>query len=118
MSFNPRLYPRRIKIERADHQNGEAKVSYGGMTPEEFSLVLDNVPCNVQSKSSGRSNTANLPADTVVAQWQINIPRDTVADGVIKKRDIITDDLGRRFSVVADHCHPLGWKLLCDEARL
>lgn len=120
MSF---LYPRTIRVERAAHQKeGVGKMAYGGVdiTPnaDALDLIVECVPCNIQSRSSGSVNPAGLPGDTRLVQWFINIPRGKVADGVIQRNDLLTDDLGRRFKVQAPYCHPLGWRLTVDTLEL
>lgn len=112
MSF---LYPRTITITRASHQVGVGAISHGGKDQAKMITVATDVPCNVQSKSGGRINPTGLPADTMAATWSINIPkRAGIPAGTIRDRDLIVDDLGRRFQVTADYCHSLGWRLGVD----
>lgn len=120
MSF---LYPRTIKVERAAHQkDGVGKMGYGGVntTPsaDALDLIAEDVPCNIQSRSSGSVNPAGLPGDTRLVQWFVNIPLGVVADGVIKRNDLVTDDKGRRFKVQAPYFHSLGWRLTVDTLEL
>lgn len=113
--MNSFLYPRWFKVERASHQDQTAgSLQYGGVDPAEMTLIIANVPCNVEARSSGRANPTGLPADTLASAWIINAPRGYATDGMIKNGDYITDDLGRHFRVVADDCHRLGWKLMVD----
>lgn len=120
------IWPRLIKVTRADHQAADGPdVSYGGTSREtetlvetEDGVVLEDIPCNIQARAGGRKNPTNLPADTVAAQWFINIPPGAVPEGSIKDRDFITDDLGRRFQCTADYDHSLGQRLTVDRLEL
>lgn len=111
MSF---LFPRTIKITRAAHQDGQGAVGYGGMNPAQTTTVAEAVPASVQAKNGGRVNPTALPGDTMPAQWRILVPSGLLAEGDVKDRDFIEDDLGRRFQVTADYFHPMGASFTCD----
>lgn len=120
------IWPRKITVTRAAHQDGDGPdVGYGGTTREtqrlaetDEGVILEDVPCNIQARAGGRKNPTNLPGDTVAAQWFVNIPPGAVPVGAIKDRDFITDDLGRRFQVTADYDHSLGQRLTVDRLEL
>lgn len=117
------IYPRVISVFRASHQkDGVGKMGYGGVntTPsaDEMDLVIEDVPCNIQSRSSGMINPAAIPGDTRLIQWYINIPRGKVAEGLIQRNDIVKDDYGRRFKVQGPYFHSLGWRLTVDTLEL
>lgn len=111
MSF---LYPRTITIQRDRAKGGEGRVGYGGRTPADLELVRDAVPASVQSRNGGNRNPVALPTDGKMAQWYIHVPRGALDDGEVRDGDLITDDLGRRFAVTSDYCHPLGARFTCE----
>lgn len=113
----PNLWPRTVTIHRASHQGDKpqgGRLPYGGMAQDKRSLVAGPVPANIESRAGGRANPTGLPGDTMASAWFIRIPRGAVPEGVIRSRDIATDDLGRVFHIQADDCHNLGWTLMCD----
>lgn len=57
----------------------------------------------------------NLPADTPVrADWYIFVPRHAAHLGSITERDILTDDLGKRYQVIAAYWNSLGFRIACE----
>lgn len=116
MSF---LFPHLIRIDRPAHQADPAAGAggYGGIDPEQTTQIAVGVRASVQRKGTGRSNPTALPGDATPYRWAILIPLSAnIPPGDIKDRDIVTDDLGRRFQVAADYNHSMGWTL--DAERL
>jgi hypothetical protein len=117
MSF---LFERTIKVERPAHQTNDAApgaAGYGGIDAAQMSEIVASAPASVQRKGTGARNPMGLPGDATPYRWAILIPASAgIAPGVIQDRDIVTDDLGRRFQVAADYTHSLGWSL--DGERL
>lgn len=111
MSF---LYERLISISRPDVDLDVGAQSYSGVSIDTETLLFENIPATVQASSgSSRPSTAEMPAAAPAPiQWKILIPRGKIANGAIQTKDIITDDLGRRFQVSADYCHSMGWTLM------
>lgn len=115
MSF---LYPRTMAVQRAAQQAAGQPLGarpYGGQSKDTMADVIEDVRCNVQARGQNRANPTALPADTQTAQWSINIPLGAVpVETTIQDRDLITDDLGRRFRVTHAYPHSLGWRLTCE----
>lgn len=111
MSF---IYPRLITITRPGAQSttevgfqGEAPSSQRGL--EE--TIATGVPCSIQSKGGG-NNPVGLPADGKQTTWRVLTPLGALADGQVQDRDIVVDDLGRRFQIQADYTNSLGANFL------
>lgn len=116
MSF---LFEHVVSIRRPAHQaSGAGKQGYGGIDAAETDLIAEGVPASVQAKGTGRANPAGLPADASPFRWQIVIEAGHVDAGVIQDRDIVIDNLGRRFQVSADYSHSLGWTLQAEKLEL
>lgn len=49
-----------------------------------------------------------LPGDGAISTWKVLTPRGAICDCDVRDRDIIEDDLGRRFQVVANYTNSLG----------
>lgn len=114
MSF---LYPRTISVRRPAQTGGVGIVAgYVAQTAAAETVVASAVAASIQAKAAGSHNPADLPADSKgVASWKIFTPRGALADGVVLNRDVIADDLGRRFQIVAAYTHPLGGCFLCEQ---
>ncbi|KAA0686011.1 hypothetical protein DTW90_34560 [Neorhizobium sp. P12A] len=112
MSF---LYPRTISVTRPQGQTGVGNVGYSAVEKGTEAPVISGIPASVQAKTT----MARVPNGSLPAQppgpivWRVYIPNGKVPDGMIQDRDIITDDLGRRFQVEADYVNSMGWNIPC-----
>lgn len=112
MSF---IYPRTITITRpAPQQTAGGLQGYGGRTEAGETELATGVPCSVQGRREGTRNPPGLPADGNKASWRIYTPLGAVDDGFVRDNDVLTDDLGRRFGVVADYTNSLGGCFYCE----
>lgn len=117
MSF---LYPRTVSVSRPKAQTGVGQAAYGGTTESAETAVAgaQNLPANIQLAKEGRKPTADLPGDvSKTTFWKVFIPLAAVANGVIKERDVVTDDLGLRYIVTAPYWNSLGYNLFCERAE-
>jgi hypothetical protein len=108
MSF---LYPRTATITRPAAQSGEGKVAYGGQTQAGETNVAAGVVCNIQLRREGQKNTTGLPGDANRPTYDVRIPKAALANGTVRDRDIVTDDLGHRYVVQSDYWDSLGYAL-------
>ena len=112
MSF---LYPRLVSITRPVADLGIGQVEYGGELPINEDSIATQIPASIQLNKQGSKPGADLPADMSNRTfWKILIPLGAVSFGVIKVRDIITDDLGMRYAVAGAYWNSLGWGLRCE----
>lgn len=113
MSF---LYPRTIAITRpASDLAPGYQPNYSGVEPANETPIADCLPASIQlKKEKGRPNT-NLPADQEAKSfWTILIPLGSAPLGLIQNNDIVTDDLGVRYQVLAPYWNSLGYALLTE----
>lgn len=114
MSF---IFPRTISVSRVASNTTVGKAGYGGVMKANESPVsnVQNLRASIQLDRGGRNPVTNLPADGQKTMWKVIIePSPSVVDGSILNRDIITDDLGIRYQVVAPYWNSLGYQCLCE----
>ena len=110
MSF---LYPRTVSISRPGVQAGVGAQPYGGLVPASETSIATGLPASIQTTVKAyRNNEESLPSDAGITMWSIFVPRTAAALGLIAVRDVITDDLGQRYQVIAPYYNSLGHKLL------
>lgn len=118
MSF---LYPRTITIKRPGAQ--PASVGFQGQSPssqralETDVVASPGIPAGIQFKKRQGSNPPGLPADTDVSEWEILIPRVSLARGSVQDNDVVIDDLGERYQVFANYWNSLGYALRCQKQK-
>lgn len=112
MSF---LYQRTIKITRPSAQTGVGfNPAYSAEQQAQETQIACDIPASIQARSSGGRNSVGLPGDSAMNTWRILTPRGAIADGQIKNRDLIYDDLGRKFQVSADYTNSLGADFIAE----
>lgn len=107
------LFDRVIAVTRPTGQTGVGAQGYSGVQQGTETPVVSNIPACIQSRAtSSRLGRELFPAAAPgPIVWRVFIPENMVADDVIKDRDIITDDLGRRFQVEAAYPTQMGWNI-------
>ena len=76
-----------------------------GVTEANETPIIAGVPAHIQVERQGTSPRTGLPADVAGQSiWKIifKLPR-----GTVRSHDIITDDLGNRYQVIAPDWGPL-----------
>lgn len=111
MSF---LYPRTISIRRPAAQSGEGALAYGGQTQSGETSVETGVPASIQERREGQKSQVGLPGDGTKPTWYVFIPRSALALGVVKDRDVVVDDQGERYQVIANYWDSLGYRLTAE----
>jgi hypothetical protein len=107
MSF---VYPRTIEVRRPNAKSGEGALSYGGQTQSAETVLATGIMASIQLRREGQRNTTGLPGDGTRPNWDVFTPRTVLADGLVQDRDIVVDDLGRRFQVLGDYIDSMGGK--------
>jgi hypothetical protein len=109
MSF---LYPRVVSIRRPATQTSVGAVGYSGETKALETTIATNLPASIQHRSGRGTHRDELPADpSNKAAWYIFIPKQYASLGLITERDIVVDDLGKRYQVSAAYFSSLGYRL-------
>lgn len=109
------MYPRTISVSRPIPTSGVGALPYQGLDPTEETIIISNVSANIQQNEKTRALSADLPGDVAKGTiWAIffNLPNGTVLD-----RDIITDDLGVRYQVMASYWNSMGYKAICERLQ-
>lgn len=111
MSF---LFPRTVIVHRPATTGGVGFVAaYAGHTPEHESAVFTGLQASIQIRREGSANKVGLPGDGTSPFFDVFLRRRDVPAGAIHSRDIIIDDLNRRFQVVATDYESLNPRLRC-----
>lgn len=99
-----------VKIERPNGVSGVGNVGYE--TPQ-LTTIATYVPAFISAKKETGNQPVGLPGSiSKRVYWEISI---YAPNGTIRDRDIITDDYGYRYQVVAnDWNSPLGYLLLAE----
>ncbi|MDE3023757.1 MAG: hypothetical protein KGI54_18230 [Pseudomonadota bacterium] len=103
-----------INIVRTTQQNAVGAIAYGGDTAANETPIMTGWPCSILIGGRARRNDLNLPGDVDSPGWVILIP--AYPGTIIKNRDIITDENGQRYIVIANEQTDLGWRLQVTQA--
>lgn len=103
------IYPRTVSITRPGSQGG-AGLQTGYLADQKASEtpVVSGLDASIQLRREGTANPTGLPGDGKSPLWDVLIPLGQLAAGVVQDRDLVYDDLGRKFQVVADYWDSLG----------
>lgn len=111
MSF---LYPRTIAIRRAITNETPGSQPYSGTQEANETVIATVLPASIQLQSKGGTPEAGTPSDAFnMSRYAVMIPRAAAAIGLITERDIVVDDLGKRYQVVGAYWNSLGYNLAC-----
>lgn len=109
MSF---MYPRTIAISRPQQVSPAGYTDeYGGLDQAKETAVASGIPANIQLDRQGQDNRTKLPADGKATLWRVFFKRP---NGLLMNHDVITDDLGVRYQVLAPYWNSLGYNALCE----
>ena len=107
-----KLYPRVVSISRANVDASVGAGSYDGPGEVNETIVMSGIRCSIQQQRHIKTPDANLPADAYnKAGFNVFIPRGGAALGSITERDIVTDDLGKRYQITGAYWNILGYNL-------
>ena len=110
MSF---LYPRRVILSRQNRNTTPGAQPYSGVTRANETVLGGGIPAHIQADRQGTSPTAALAADAAGQSiWKIIMKK--LALGAVTERDIITDDLGKRYQVISADWGPLVTSCRCQ----
>lgn len=111
MSF---IYPRTIAISRPNTNDTPGDRGYSGVTKANETQIAAGLPASIQLDTKGGKPDGDVPSDAYGrSAYRIFIPQSAAALGLINERDIVTDDLGKRYQVVGDYWNSLGYNLAC-----
>jgi hypothetical protein len=110
------LYPRTVTIRRPNPPATAAigALAYQGVTAANETVILTGLPASIQH-ASGKGQHGYLPSDAShKADWYVYIPAAAAPLGAIAERDIVVDDLGKRYQVAAAYWNSLGHRLFVE----
>lgn len=126
MSF---LYPRTVAIHRprgATPAGTTPQVGDIGYASQDWStapgdpngedVILTGVPASIQFQSPISRSFTGVPTDAhSPSGWNVFIPKRAAAQGSIRTRDVVIDDQGVRYQVIAPYWTPLGHNLRVEQ---
>ena len=111
------LFPRTISVTRPQAPTPSGglaigKQPYQGVRRDLETAIAANIPASIQSAGAAKGKGAELVSDaSSLSTWNIYTPEGVLAKGTITERDIVTDDLGKRYQVVAAYWVSMGYSM-------
>jgi hypothetical protein len=106
MSF---LYPRTIAVKRQPAKTGVGVLPYGAQVPADETTIASGLPASIQQARERGAPDGHLPgSESSKAGWNIFVR--TPDRTLITEHDVIVDDLGNRYTVVAGYWNSLGYR--------
>jgi hypothetical protein len=96
------IYSRTITVKRPADPTSAGTVGYSGVSESQETVIVSGVVCNISvSGAASLATHGGFPADSPNPfRWSITIPlAGNVALPLIMERDLVYDDLGRRYQV-------------------
>lgn len=106
------LYPRVISLSRQNRNTSPGAQPYSGVNKANETPITSGIKARIQADRQGNAPVAGLAADAGGQSiWKIifKLPLGTVTE-----RDIITDDLGKRYQVISADWGPLVTTCRCQ----
>lgn len=113
MSF---LYPFTISVRRPKQSASVGDRGYGAQagSADEDVILAGPIVCSIQENGTPLPSKTRLPADPKQPAWLVLVPRSVgLGKDAVKRADIVVDDIGRRFQVVAAIWTSLGFEMTC-----
>lgn len=109
------LYPRVVAVTRPATNETPGGQDYSGTQKATETAIVSGLPASIQFTGRLSTPLGGTPSDaTDRAGFRILIPAFAAADGLITERDIVTDDLGKRYQVFAGYWDSLGYNLQAE----
>ncbi len=101
---------------RPQQQTGVGAVGYGGNTAQNETVLASGFPASILQGTKGERGDTKLPGDVRNPWWTILLPN--IPGGVVMRTDdVLTDDLGRRYTISSAEQTDLGWRLTALETE-
>ena len=102
MSF---LYPNLISLSRPNPADVVGAQDYSGVTQAGETVLASGIPAHIQTDRQGTLPVARIAADAAGQSiWKVIFKG---ASGMAQTGDVITDELGSRYQVIAADWGPL-----------
>lgn len=113
------LYPRRVAITRPNVNAGAGRVGYQGLSTPDETPIAAGLPASIQLSGPAGMGGQSLPSDPRAnADWKVFVPRSALPKGVAKLRDVVTDDEGERYQIIAAYWNSMGHNLRCSKLQV
>jgi hypothetical protein len=113
VSISTFLYPRVVVLSRSDPQTGVGfQPGYSAELKTDELLIQAGIPASIQLNQRGQAAAVGLPTETTDTLWNVLIPLQALAKGMVRQGDTITDDEGDDYQVIAPYWDSLGFNLL------
>jgi hypothetical protein len=108
------IWNRVISVRRPQSSPVAGDGGYSGLQATNETVIASGIPASIQSASRGGTSEGigRVPSDAGRSLWRIHIPVWAQPTAPINVRDVVIDDLGRRFQVAAPWLDSLGPCLL------
>lgn len=106
------LFPFTIAISRPAAVSGYGRQGYQGATSATETPVASGIAAAIANTRMGRANPAGLPDDVYRSDWLVSFRSSDFA--LMQEHDVVTDQIGRRFKVIAANPGSLGFNALCE----
>ncbi|PXX42218.1 hypothetical protein [Aquitalea magnusonii] len=107
---------RLVSVLRVSMDSGVGQVGYGGDTTGTEQVLMSDWPASVLQGTKGEQNDAKLPGDVRTPWWAILMP--AWPGIVLRTSDIITDDIGRRYTVSSAELTDMGWRITAMQSQV
>ncbi|MBA4710543.1 hypothetical protein [Aquitalea aquatica] len=107
---------RTVSVLRVSMDSSVGQVEYGGDTVASEQVLMSGWPASVLQGTKGEQNDAKLPGDVRTPWWAILMP--AWPGIVLRTSDIITDDIGRRYTVSSAELTDMGWRITAMQSQV
>ncbi|HNC11730.1 MAG TPA: hypothetical protein PLF59_08155 [Cyclobacteriaceae bacterium] len=103
-----------VQIIRPNQTTGAGLQPYGGYTPANSTLIVDQMPASILFQS-GRGSMAKtkLPTDTNQPTWIIMMPRLNGTD--LRTGDVLIDETTQQYVLGVTESTEFGWRLTAQQ---
>lgn len=98
-----------LNVLRPTQPTGVGAVGYGGDIAATEVPLLQGWPASILQGTKGEKNPAGIPSDERLPWWQILFP--SFSGVVLLTSDVITDDIGHRYTISSAELSDLGWRI-------
>ncbi len=104
------LYPSLIRLSRPQGNAGFGAQPYSGLSQDKETVIVTAARAHIQPERQGGAPLAGLPGDAAgQPTWKIILK---LPKGTVRKRDVLTDELGNRYQAVYAAWTPLATTVL------
>ena len=108
------LTPSQISISRPDADDLAGEQPYGGVQGANETVLISGIAAHIQLDRQGTTPVAKIPADAAGESiWKV-IYKSRLARDIARTGDVITDQLGNRYQVIAADGGPLSTTCRCQ----